>query len=108
MKRIIFISSLLLLLVFGCQKDSGKIPQWLKITIDSISTIQEYEGTTVYRYTWKNEYLYHIEIPISTCTYCELYNQSGTKIIFASDDQFRDFLDNKTDQEVLWEWMEKR
>jgi hypothetical protein len=111
MKRIVFISFLTVLCIAGCQKnrnaDEGKMPEWAKSTIDSISTIEEYEGTILYRYTWNNEYVYHFEIPISTCTYCQLFNQSGIKVVFASESQFQDFLNKKTETEVLWEWNKK-
>jgi hypothetical protein len=112
MKGSVLMASLVVALLFGCQQNKGTgsskdIPEWLQSTIDSISTIEEYEGTTVYRYTWNNEYLYHFEIPMSTCTYCALYNHSGVKVLFTSDSQFHDFLEKKTDGVVLWEWRGK-
>ena len=109
MNRVVFISSLLLLLVFGCNKETSvevtnDIPHWLQDKIDSMSINQYYVGTVVYRYKWNNEYVYHIEIPISSCAYCEAFNQSGIKIQFTSDTQFQDFLNNKTDQVLIWAW----
>jgi len=112
MYRVVFISSLLLLLAFGCNKEASvevtsDIPNWLQDKIDSMSINQYYVGTVVYRYKWNNEYVYHIEIPISSCAYCEVYNYNGTKIQFENDTQFQDFLNNKTDQVLIWEWTKK-
>jgi hypothetical protein len=109
MKRMIFISSLLFLLVAGCYKDtrieaSNDIPEWLKVKTDSMSADRDYFGTKVYRYKWNNEYVYHIEIPISSCLYCELYDQRGTKIQLADNTQLQTFLNNRTDQVLVWEW----
>ena len=112
MNRIVFISQLLILIVYGCHKEtsvepSNNIPVWLKVKIDSMSTIQDYYGTKVYRYKWHIEYVYYIMIPISSCAYCEVYNYNGTKIQFENDTQFQDFLNNKNDQVLIWEWTKK-
>jgi hypothetical protein len=100
------------MLVFSCHKEtsvepSNNIPSWLKAKIDSMTTNQEYYGTEVYRYKWHNEYVYYIMIPISSCAYCDVYSQSGTKIQFENDTQFQDFINNKTDQVLIWKWPNK-
>jgi hypothetical protein len=107
MKRYIFLSFILIVLLYGCEKESSTgvyngIPQWLEAKIDSMSTDLFYGGTVVYRYTWHHEYVYHIDIPASSCAYCEVYNQNGIKIQFMTDTELKDFLDNKTDPVVIW------
>ena len=69
-----------------------------------MSAYEEYEGTVLYRYKWKGAYVYHFEIPNSTCKYCAMYLQSGDTVLFANESEFQDFLHNKTDDELLWEW----
>lgn len=88
MYRFIIISSFLFLFMLNCQKENSMepfdyerdTPTWLKAKIDSISSNPEYFGTKVYRYEWKGYLVYHIEIPISSCAYCELYDQKGKKL----------------------------
>ena len=67
-----------------------------------MSVNKSYGGTVVYRYKWHNEYIYYIDIPISSCMYCEIYNQNGDKIQFTSDSQIQDFINNKTDEVIIW------
>ena len=109
MLRAIFILSLLSLLVISCYKDNSVeaptgTPEWLQAKIDSMSQNQDYYGTTVYRYKWNGAYVYHIVIPISSCAFCDVYNQSGIKLQFANDAQFQEFLNNRTDAVLIWEW----
>ncbi|MGE5812370.1 MAG: hypothetical protein ACM339_12760 [Ignavibacteria bacterium] len=111
MLKIIFISSLLSIAFLSCQKNSlvepfnyeRDTPLWLKEKIDYMSTNHDYFGSKIYRYKWNEKYVYHIMIPISSCAYCELYDQDGIKIQF-NDDSFSDFLENKKDEVLVWEW----
>jgi hypothetical protein len=112
MFRIIFISTLLLLFVCGCHKYNSiqsikEAPEWLQNKIDTMSLYQEYEGTILYRYKWQGAYIYHFEIPNSTCLYCAMYIQSGDTLLFVNESEFQDFLHNKTDSALIWEWHEK-
>ncbi len=82
--------------MFGCGQETSTglnddIPQWLEVKIDAMSTDLYYGGTVVYRYTWHNAYVYHIDIPASSCAYCEVYNQNGMKIQFTTDAILKDF-----------------
>jgi hypothetical protein len=99
----------LLLLLNGCNKDSGvqpssDQPEWLRIKIDSMSANHDYSGTKVFRYKWRGDFVYHIEIPVSSCIYCELYTPEGVKIKFADNNELQDFMNNKTDMVLIWEW----
>jgi hypothetical protein len=112
MRRVIFISSLLFLPFIGCSRDNTvepfdydrDTPVWLKAKIDSISENPAYFGARVFRYEWRQEVLYHIEVPISSCAYCELYDENGTKKQFTDDEDFQDFLANKENEILIWEW----
>ena len=91
---------------FSCQKDTSPVigtPEWLKEYIEKIQGNPEYYGTKIYRYEWKEKIVYHVMIPISSCAYCEVYDQSGTKIEFKDDTTFQDFLSNKKNEVIVWE-----
>ena len=102
---ILFVISFL----FGCQKDTSPItnvdtPEWLKNYIEDIQDNPNYLGTKIYRYEWKEKFVYHIWIPISSCAYCEIYNQKGEKISFKNDEEFQDFINKKKNEIIIWEW----
>ena len=111
MLKIIFLSTFLFLAFISCNKGDitqpynyGRdTPEWLKEKIDSMSVNQLYYGSKVYRYTWDRKYVYHIMIPISSCMYCEVYDYYGNKIEF-TENEFSDFLNNKTGETFIWEW----
>jgi hypothetical protein len=115
MLRIIFVSSFLLFVLLGCKKENSvepfnyerDTPGWLKAKIDTISNHREYYGTKVFRYEWNRKYVYHFQIPISSCAYCEIYNQDGNKITFSDDNVFQEFLKNKKNETLIWEWKTK-
>jgi hypothetical protein len=104
---------LALFLLVGCSTDNGPepfdyardTPTWLKakIALMSTDTTRYYVRTKVYRYEWHWEFVYHISIPISSCMYCEVYDQSGNRIQFTNDAMLQDFLGNRKDEVLVWE-----
>ena len=109
MIKIIFITSFVILSFLGCENTNEPFnyerdtPVWLKEKINNISSNQEYWGTIVYRYELNKKYYYHIMIPISSCGYCELFDENGDKILFG-DDEFSKFLQDKKNELIIWEW----
>ena len=110
--RAIFFLTVLLFFTGGCLRKHNipsvnDAPEWLQSKIDTMLVYQEYEGTKLYRYRWRGAAIYHFEIPNSTCLYCAMYLQNGDTLFFANESEFRDFLHNKTDSTLIWEWSEK-
>lgn len=112
MLKLIFISSFMFFLLISCQKENvielfnyeRDTPEWLKAKIDSMSNHQDYYGTKVFRHEWKAKYIYHIVIPVSSCGYCDVYDQNGNKLQFANDNEFQDYLKNRKNEILVWEW----
>jgi hypothetical protein len=108
------IFSFLLFILYNCQINNDisdpydyekDTPTWLKSKIDTISNSTNfYFGTKVYRYTYERSYIYYIMVPLSSCVYCELYNQNGDKIHFRNDDEFEDFINKRRNEVLIWEW----
>ncbi len=71
-----------------------------------MSNNKSYFGTKVFRHEWHSDYVYYISIPISSCAYCEVYNQNGDKIHFTDDTMFQDYIDNRKNEILIWEWKE--
>lgn len=112
MRRLILNYSLISLLLVGCSDSVGPFdcatdaPNWLSTRLESLSPSSDYIGTTVYRYEWRGAPVYHIEIPVSSCAYCELYDQTGEQMEFADEAEFQDFLENKANEAQVCEWNE--
>jgi len=84
---------------FDYERDT---PGWLKVKIDSMSSDPAYVLTKVYRYNYNSSFIYHIWIGLSSCLYCELYNQKGKKVTFNSDEELQDFLNKKKNEIIIW------
>ncbi len=107
-------TGMILLLIFtffimGCQKDTSPItntnmPDWLINYTEEMQNDPSYYRTIVYRYEWKQTFVYHIMIPSSSCLYCELYKHDGTKIDFNDNQLTQDFMTNKKNEKIVWEW----
>jgi len=114
LKRIVILSFFLSLMFLGCHKDiavepfnyNKDTPDWLKAKISLMSNDSSsfYTQTKVYRYIWHNEFIYHISIPLSSCVYCELYDQNGNKVQIVNDAMLQDFLKNRKDEILIWQW----
>jgi hypothetical protein len=112
-RTIVSLGVLLCLVLIGCQKDSGvepydyarDTPEWLKekISVMSNDTTHFFAMAKVYRYNWREELIYHISIPLSSCMYCELYDQRGNRIQFSKDAAMVDFLTNRSGEILIWE-----
>jgi hypothetical protein len=102
--------SLATALCAGCQHDLGiesfeferDTPGWLKVRIEAMAVDPYYAGTVVYRHEWKGMFVYHVDIPLSSCAYCEVYDQAGNRIQFASDGALQDYLTNRRNELVVW------
>jgi hypothetical protein len=114
LRRIPLVPAVIVFLVLvGCSNDNGQepfdfardTPAWLKqkIAVMSTDTTRFYARTKVYRYNWHAEFVYHISIPLSSCMYCEIYDQPGNRIQITNDAVLQDFLNTRTDEVVVWE-----
>jgi len=105
MKRV----QILLLIVFAltiassCEKEDVDGPKWLEQKIADLSSNESHVGSTVYSHVWKSDVYYHIEIPISSCAYCEVYDKKGNKLDWAVSD-FEGYIAERKDEKVVWTW----
>ncbi len=55
------------------------LPSWLIAKVNKLETPDAIE-IKVCRGQWRNQTVYYIENPISSCMFCDLYYKNGTKI----------------------------
>jgi len=97
---ILFIS---LVLLSACEKEryDDKNPKWLDQMIQEMENNPYYTGSSIERYTWKNNYYYEFTIPLSSCLYCDVYNFDGDRIDWQKND-IDDYLANRTYRVLIW------
>jgi hypothetical protein len=102
MKKIAFLF-LLFFLVLSCEKEEKLPPNpaWLNTMISQLER-SPLPGISIYAYKWNEKYYYHVQNPISSCLFCEIYNYDGERVTF-TDDEFSDFANNGKRIRAVWE-----
>jgi len=67
-----------------------------------METAVNFAGAAVYEYKWNDSYYFHIQNPVSSCMFCEVYNYDGVKIVW-TDESFNDFMKNSQKLRVVWQ-----
>lgn len=108
---------ILLLLIYitclGCERndevtdENPAIPAWLQSKIAEIEDNIYYDGTLIIRHEWKSKYYYHINTPLSSCLYCEVYNHDGEKVDWKVESR-DDYLKNRKNRVVIWKQKGKK
>ncbi len=104
MKKYILII-LITVTIFACKKEDNDIvlPNWMQEMTDTLETKDYYWGSKIYRHEWKTNYYYHIEIPLSSCAYCNVYKENGESVDWGIED-IEDYWKNKKNEKIMWEW----
>ncbi|PID94107.1 MAG: hypothetical protein CSA94_02350 [Bacteroidetes bacterium] len=69
------------------------LPSWLIAKVNELET-PDAIAIKVCRGQWKNQTVYYIENPISSCMFCDLFYENGTKIKLGNE--LVDFHKNST------------
>ncbi|NQV41605.1 MAG: hypothetical protein HQ506_04545 [Candidatus Marinimicrobia bacterium] len=98
---------LIILLFISCENSQAipELPDQIQSRISELSG-SEYAGTIIYRYDWRNAQYYHVMIPISSCAFCEMYDEFGNVFEFSDNDELDDFLANRKNEYIVWAWSE--
>jgi hypothetical protein len=96
---------LFILLVCDCKKETtnDRPLKWLDEKIQKMENDIYYAGSTLYRYQWDEDFYYEITIPLSSCAYCDVYDENGDKVDWGNAD-LNDYLENRTDQLLIWSY----
>ena len=102
--RKLILGFILLVGITACEDrepDPIVTPVWLESRIAEIEDAG-CEGCSVRRYTYKEEYFYHVYCNYWSCYDCEIYRYDGTPVDWEVIDH-QDFEENKTRSVLLWE-----
>ena len=92
-----------LFITSGCDKIGNNNPEWINKMTDSLETNDFYWGSKIYEHEWKSELYYHLEIPLSSCGFCCIYDENGISIDWQIEDM-DDYLENRKRERVVWTW----
>ncbi len=104
MKKYILVI-LIIAFIFGCKKENNEIslPDWMQNMTDTLETNDYYWGSKIHRHEWKTNYYYHLEIPLSSCAYCNVYEENGKSVDWEIEN-VEDYWENKKNEKIMWEW----
>ncbi|MBN2664120.1 MAG: hypothetical protein JXR68_10765 [Bacteroidales bacterium] len=91
--------------LWSCEKISQKnsLPDWLETLTDSLEVNDYYWGSKIYQYKLEKEYYYDLQIPISSCMYCNIYTEQGNLVNWTNKD-IEDYLENRKNELIVWKW----
>jgi len=97
------VAAILCVFLFSCNKDeiNPDNPKWLTELISDIEKDNYYAGSVILRYKWEGDFYYLLEIPLSSCVLCELYDYKGTKP-GVKEDEIDDFLITRSNETLIW------
>lgn len=82
-------------------------PQWIVETIEDISeNASYYVGSKLIEYQCSSGYFYYLEVPLSSCAYCTVYDCDGNLVEFDNDFTIGDFTNSIQFQRLIWSWPE--
>jgi hypothetical protein len=98
---------ILFIFLFSCGRhvpvlnDGSVPPEWLGAKIADMEDNKYYAGATIVRHQWKSKVYYYINIPLSSCMYCEVYDADGYKVDWEKEDVW-DYVANRTNEAIIY------
>lgn len=87
--------------------EDNDFPEWLSIKISEIETIHSGDISMVkvkiYRGEWNEQIVYFILNTLSSCGFCEVYYEDGTKLSF-SNNSSADFCTSSKNWKLIYEF----
>ena len=104
MKRYMFLLFLLVAFI-SCEDREPQavlVPEWIKPRLAELDNSGDCVGCTVQRWTYREEYYYHLYCNYWSCLDCEIYRYDGTLVDWTLIDH-ADFDANKSRPAKIWE-----
>lgn len=95
-----------ILLVFSCEDrepDVIIIPEWLKPRLEELENSGDCNGCTVQRWTYNEEFFYHVYCTDWSCIDCEIYHYDSTPVVWDETLNQADYEQNKDRPEIIWQ-----
>ena len=97
---------LLAIVVVSCEDREPEaviVPEWLKPRLEELENSGNCFGCQVQRWTYNDEYFYHVYCGYWSCSNCEIYNYNGDLVVWGEGIDHLDFDNNKKRPIKVWE-----
>ncbi|HYQ57413.1 MAG TPA: hypothetical protein VEP89_08685 [Draconibacterium sp.] len=105
MQKLFFIA-LFIVTLLACQDREAEpiiVPGWIKPRLVELTNSEECNGCRVQRWTYNEEYFYHLYCDDWSCLDCEVYHYDGTPVEWDVTVDHADFNANKHRPILIWE-----
>ena len=105
MKKFFYIFFLLLAFV-SCEDrepDPVLVPEWLKPRLEELENSGDCFSCSVQRWTYNDEFFYHVYCGYWSCLECEVYRYNGDLVTWDGDVDHAGFTQNKRRPMKIWE-----
>lgn len=95
----------MLLLCASCEKKTQEqvvLPEWLEEVIDERNQNGICYYISAIRYTWRGQYYYELYSPVSSCYLCDVFIESGERVVWNSYEDVEDYELYRKDEMILW------
>ena len=103
--KIQYLILFLFLLFISCEKKQDQeavMPEWLEEIIEGKNQNDFCYYWSATRYLWNGQYYYELYSPLSSCYKCDVFNESGERIIWETYEEIEDYELNRKDETILW------
>ncbi len=93
-------------LVVACEKKSqqqDQLPEWLEIILDESTNNDFCQYWSVTRYSFRDSYYYELFNPLSSCLFCDVYDEEGNRMVWDDHEDMNAYVENRTDVTLVWE-----
>lgn len=104
--RKLFYIAVFIVALFACDDHEPEpilVPEWLKPRLTELENSGNCYGCQVQRWTYNEEYFYHLYCGYWSCSNCEVYHYDGTLVEWAVSVDPVDFDANKHRAVLVWE-----
>jgi len=104
--RIVIILSFLAFFLINCEERETEeviIPAWMKVRLTELQESGECNGCILQRWTYNEQYYYHLYCSYWSCSNCEVYRYNGDKVVWGEFIDPADYEQNKHRPIKLWE-----
>jgi len=78
------------------------VPEWLKSRLLELENSGDCYDCKVQRWTYNEEFFYHVYCGHWSCLECEIYRYNGDLVTWVDDIDHADFAENKGRPLVIW------